>query len=61
MRLRLSHGDANGALVLALALKGNEITAPADNIRDSYIFESLGLPVNKPMMESDLARHWSRI
>ena len=55
-RILLSRGDANKAQVLALALKGNEITQPADIIRDPYVFEFLGLPENKPVMESDLER-----
>lgn len=53
-RLLLSRGDANKEQVLALALRGNEISAPADIIRDPYVFEFLGLPEDKPMMESDL-------
>ena len=55
-RLLLSRGDANKEQVLALALKGNEIAEPADMIRDPYVFEFLGLPENKPIMESDLER-----
>ena len=55
-RLLLSRGDANKEQVLALALKGNEITKPSDIIRDPYVFEFLGLPEDKPMMESDLER-----
>ncbi|MGN0999673.1 MAG: YhcG family protein [Faecousia sp.] len=55
-RLLLSQGDANKERVLALAEKGNEISKPADIIRDPYVFEFLGLPENKPMMESDLER-----
>ncbi len=55
-RLLLSRGDANKEQVLALALNGNEITEPADIIRDPYVFEFLGLPEDKPMMESDLER-----
>lgn len=53
-RLLLSNGDANKEKVLTLALKGNEIISPADIIRDPYVFEFLGLPVDKPLMESDL-------
>lgn len=55
-RLLLSHGNTNKEQVLELALKGNEITQPSDIIRDPYVFEFLGLPENKPMMESDLER-----
>ena len=55
-RLLLSRGDANKAQVLALAEKGIEIAEPADIIRDPYVFEFLGLPEDKPVMESDLER-----
>ncbi len=55
-RLLLSRGDANKEQVLALALHGNEISTPADIIRDPYVFEFLGLPEDKPVMESDLER-----
>ncbi len=55
-RLLLSRGDANKEQVLALAQKGIEIAEPADIIRDPYVFEFLGLPEDKPVMESDLER-----
>lgn len=55
-RLLLSRGDANKEQVLALALRGNEIAQPSDIIRDPYVFEFLGLPEDKPVMESDLER-----
>ena len=55
-RLLLSRGDANKERVLTLALHGNEIARPADIIRDPYVFEFLGLPEDKPIMESDLER-----
>ena len=53
-RLLLSRGDTNRERVLSLALKGNEISQPSDIIRDPYVFEFLGLPEDKPVMESDL-------
>ena len=53
-RLLLSRGDANKEQVLSLALKGNEISQPSDIIRDPDVFEFLGLPEDKPVMESDL-------
>lgn len=55
-RLLLSRGETNQEQVLALALKGNEITKPADIIRDPYVFEFLALPEEKPVLESDLER-----
>ena len=55
-RLLLSRGDANKEQVLALAEKGIEIAEPADLIRDPYVFEFLGIPEDKPMLESNLER-----
>ena len=55
-RLLLSRGDTNKDQVLALALHGNELSKPADVIRDPYVFEFLGLPEDKPFLESDLER-----
>jgi len=51
---RISAKAADKEQVLALALKGNEISSPADIIRDPYVFEFLGLPEDKPMLENDL-------
>lgn len=53
-RLLLSNGETNKKKVLELALKWNEIAKPEDIVKDPYVFEFLGLPENKPMMESDL-------
>lgn len=53
-RLLLSSGDANKEKVLSLAQRGIEINQPADIIRDPYVFEFLGVPENKPILESDL-------
>lgn len=55
-RLLLSAGDVNKEKVLSLAQKGIEISQPADIIRDPYVFEFLGMPENKPMLESDLEK-----
>ena len=55
-RILLSSGDANKEKVLSLAQKGIEIAQPADIIRDPYVFEFLGIPENKPYLESDLER-----
>ena len=52
----LSRGDTNKEQVLALAEKGIEIAEPADLIRDPNVFEFLGIPEDKPMLESDLER-----
>ena len=53
-QLLLSNGNANKEKVLSLSQKGNEIEKPEDIIRDPYVFEFLGLPEDKPFMESDL-------
>ena len=55
-RLLLSGGKANKEKVLALTEKGIEMAQPADMIKDPYVFEFLGLPENKPLMESDLEK-----
>ncbi len=53
-RLLLSKNDINKKTVLSLAENGVEISKPADIIRDPYVFEFLGLPEDKPVLESDL-------
>lgn len=55
-RLLLSNGETNKEKVLALAQNGIEISQPSDIIRDPYVFEFLGIPENKPFLESDLER-----
>lgn len=55
-RLLLSDGKANKETVLILAEKGVEINTPRDIIKDPYVFEFLGIPENKPVMESDLEK-----
>ena len=41
---------------MELAAKGNELAVPEDMIRDPYVFEFLGLPEDKPLMEDDLEK-----
>ena len=55
-RLLLSEGKTNKETVLALAEKGIEMTTPSDIIKDPYVFEFLGVPENKPLLESDLEK-----
>lgn len=55
-RLLLSDGNANQKKVLQLAEKGVEMSQPSDMMKDPYVFEFLGVPENKPMMETDLER-----
>ena len=52
----LSEGKTNKETVLALAQKGIEMATPLDIIKDPYVFEFLGVPENKPMLESDLEK-----
>lgn len=55
-RLLLSDGKANKEKVLELAEKGQEIASPEDIVKDPYVFEFLGLPDKKPILESDLEK-----
>ena len=55
-RLLLSSGEENKEKVLDLALKGNEINKASDIVKDPYVFEFLGLPEEKLVMESDLEK-----
>ncbi|MCL2421375.1 MAG: PDDEXK nuclease domain-containing protein [Defluviitaleaceae bacterium] len=55
-RLLLSDGKANKEKVFSLAQHGIEISHPADIIKDPYVFEFLGIPENKPMLENDLEK-----
>jgi len=55
-RLLLSEGKANKETVLSLAQHGLEISKPIDIIKDPYVFEFLGIPENKPMIENDLEK-----
>lgn len=53
-RLLLSSGKNNKEKILELAKKGQEITKAEDIIRNPYVFEFLGIPENKPVLEKDL-------
>ena len=55
-RLLLSSGEKTKEKVLDLALKGNEINKASDLVKDPYVFEFLGLPEEKIVMESDLEK-----
>lgn len=55
-RLLLSDGKANKKTVLSLAQHGIEMNSPSDIIKDPYVFEFLGIPETKPMMESELEK-----
>ncbi len=55
-RLLLSQGKGNKERVLELATQGNVASQPVDIIQDPYVFEFLGLPEDKPLLESDLEK-----
>ncbi len=55
-KLLLSSGDENKEKVLELALKGNEINKASDVVKDPYVFEFLGIPEEKVIMENDLEK-----
>ena len=55
-RLLLSSGKANKETVIQLARKGQEIAKPDDIVKDPYVFEFLGIPENKPILEKDLEK-----
>lgn len=52
----LSKGSANKEQVLELATSGVDYSKPENVIKDPYVFEFLGIPENKPMLESDLEK-----
>lgn len=55
-RLLLSKGDANKQLVLKMAQEGQILQKPEDILKDPYVFEFLGVPENKPLLEKDLEK-----
>ena len=55
-RLLLSDGNSNKEKVLALASQGMQYSKPSDILKDPYVFEFLGIPENKPMLEKDLEK-----
>jgi len=55
-RLLLSQGKSNKNKILKLAKEGHIIREPEDIAKDPYVFEFLGIPENKPILEKDLER-----
>ena len=55
-RLLLSEGKANKEKVYELATKGQELASPEDIVKDPYVFEFLGIPENKPILENELEK-----
>jgi predicted nuclease of restriction endonuclease-like (RecB) superfamily len=55
-RLLLSSGNANKEKVLSLAKEGITFAKPDDILKDPYVFEFLGIPEDKPILEKDLEK-----
>lgn len=55
-RILLSEGKANKQTVLDLSQKGIDLLNAEDILKDPYVFEFLGIPDNKPIMENDLEK-----
>lgn len=55
-RLLLSKGELNKQKIMNMTKKGIEIKKPDDIIKDPYVFEFLGIPEEKPILESDLEK-----
>jgi hypothetical protein len=53
-RVLLSEGNSNKEKVLKLANNGIEIKEAEDIVKDPYVFEFLGVPENKPLLEKEL-------
>lgn len=55
-RLLLSKGKANKKQVIEFSKKGQQIAKPEDIVKNPYVFEFLGLPEHKPILEKELER-----
>ena len=53
-RLLLSNGKTNKKKVLALATSGISMSRPEDLLKQPYVFEFLGIPESKPVIEKEL-------
>ncbi len=53
-RLLLSKGIDNKNALVKLSEKGQELNKAEDIIKSPYVFEFLGIPENKPILEKDL-------
>lgn len=53
-RLLLSEGKVNKEKVLSLAREGIAMDRPENVLRDPFVFEFLGFPDNKPLLEREL-------
>lgn len=55
-RLLLPDGNKNKEKVMSLAKEGVTYSKLNDILEDPYVFEFLGIPENKPMLEKDLEK-----
>ena len=55
-RLLLSSGKAYKENVLELSRKGQVLDTASDIVKNPYVFEFLGIPEKKPILEKDLER-----
>lgn len=53
-RLLLSDGKANKKTVLKLSRHGQVLETATDAVKDPYVFEFLGIPEKKPVLEKEL-------
>lgn len=53
-RLLLSSGKKNKEKVVEFSKKGLEVNKPEDIVKSPYVFEFLGIPENKPVLEKEL-------
>lgn len=53
-RLLLSEGKMNKKRVYELSKNGQNLFKPKDILKEPYVFEFLGIPENKPILEKDL-------
>lgn len=55
-RLLLSKGKRNKEQVLELSKGGQRISKPEDIVKNPYVFEFLGVPEHKPILEKELEK-----
>lgn len=55
-RLLLSKGETNKKELLELSKKGQQILKPDDIVKNPYVFEFLGVPEHKPILEKELEK-----
>ena len=55
-RLLLSSGDINKEKVIEYSKKGQKLDTPSDIIKNPYVFEFLGIPEKKPILEKELEK-----